>query len=224
MSVTSRAFAGLVFLLVVMAAALFAGAGTLTYWPAWVFLGVFATAVTAITLDLVRRDPALLERRVQAGPVAEGTGTQKLIQSFASLAFLAVFIVAALDRRHGWSRVPSVVVGCGDVLVLLGLFVVFRVFRANTFTSATIAVASEQKVIATGPYAVVRHPMYAGALVFMLGVPLALGSVWALFGVLALVAVIVWRLLDEERYLARRLRGYDEYRQRVRYRLVPHVW
>ncbi len=224
MGVTLRAFAGLVFLLAVMSTALFAGAGTLSYWPAWVFLGVFGTAVTAITVDLARRDPALLERRVQAGPVAEGTPVQKLIQSFASLAFLAVFVLAALDHRHGWSRLPSAVVVAGDALAACGLFIVFRVFRANTFTSATIEVAKEQTVISTGPYAVVRHPMYAGALVFMLGVPLALGSAWALFGVLALVIVIVWRLLAEERYLGRELRGYDEYRQRVRYRLVPHVW
>lgn len=224
MGVRLRAFAGLVFLLAVMATALFAGAGTLDYSAAWVFLGVFGTAVTAITVDLARRDPALLERRVQAGPVAEGTPLQKLIQSFASLAFLAVFALAALDRRHGWSRLPGVVVIAGDALVVAGLFIVFRVFRANTFTSATIEVASEQKVVSTGPYAVVRHPMYAGALVFMLGVPLALGSAWALSGVLALALVIVWRLLAEERYLARELSGYSEYRQRVRYRLVPHVW
>jgi protein-S-isoprenylcysteine O-methyltransferase Ste14 len=224
MGVTLRAFAGLAFLLAVMTAALFMGAGTLAYWPAWVFLGVFGTAVTAITVDLARRDPALLERRVQAGPVAERTPLQKLIQSLASFAFLAVFVLAALDWRHGWSRLPDAVVVAGDVLVALGLFVVFRVFRTNSFTSATIEVAREQTVVSTGPYAVVRHPMYAGALLFMLGVPLALASTWALFGVVALVAVIVWRLLDEERYLAQHLRGYDEYRRRVRYRLVPHVW
>jgi protein-S-isoprenylcysteine O-methyltransferase Ste14 len=224
MGVTARAFAGLLFLVGVLALALFTLAGGLDYWQAWVFLAVFGTLVTLITLDLARRDPALLERRTKAGPVAEGTRVQQLIQSLASLAFLAIFGVSALDHRHEWSRVPSTLSAGGDGLVVLGLFVVFRVFRANTFTSATIEVASDQRVISTGPYALVRHPMYAGALLFLLGVPLALGSFWALAGVFALAAVIVWRLLDEERYLAEHLRGYAEYRARVKFRLVPYVW
>ena len=224
MSLAARAFAGLVFLLGVLAVALFVGAGTFAYWQAWVFLSVFTTAVASITIDLARRDPALLARRVQAGPIAETTRAQKRIQSLASLAFLGTFVVSALDQRAGGARPPAVFVVFGDGLVAFGLWLVFRVFRANTFTSATIEVASGQHVVSTGPYATVRHPMYSGALLFLLGVPLALGSYWGLLGLPPLAAVIIWRLLDEERYLSRNLAGYEAYRGRVRYRLAPRIW
>jgi protein-S-isoprenylcysteine O-methyltransferase Ste14 len=224
MGLHARAFGGLVFLLVVLGVALFGTAGTFAYWQAWAFLAVFGVSISAITVDLARRDPALLARRVQAGPLAEPTTLQKVIQSSASLAFLGVFVVSALDRRYGWSGLGLVPVAAGDVLVAAGLFVVFRVFRANTFTSATIEVAREQKLVSSGPYALVRHPMYAGALLMMAGVPIALGSIFGLFGVLVLAAFIVWRLLDEEKQLSENLAGYTAYREQVRYRLVPHVW
>jgi len=224
MSLTARAFAGLVFLVGVLALVLFVGAGTFAYWQAWVFLSVFTAAVAHITIDLARRDPALLARRVQAGPIAETTRSQQRIQGAASLAFIGTFVVSALDYRVGGSRPPAVFVVLGDGLVACGLFVVFRVFRSNTFTSATIEVASGQQVVSTGPYAVVRHPMYAGALLFLLGVPFALGSYWGLLGLPPLAAVIIWRLRDEERYLGRNLVGYAAYCARVRYRLIPRLW
>ncbi len=219
-----QASAGLGFLLAVLGVALFVPAGTVAYWQAWAFLAVFAAATAAITADLARRDPALLERRVKAGPVAEKSRVQQAIQSVASLAFLATFVIAGLDHRAGSSRVPNAVSIAGDVLVALGLWIVFRVFRANTFTSAIIDVEREQQLVSTGPYAHVRHPMYAGALLMMAVTPLALGSWWALPAVAALAAAIVVRLVDEERVLAARLAGYADYRGRVRYRLVPRVW
>lgn len=224
MKLLLQAFAGLVFLVAVLGTALFVSAGTVEYWPGWVFLAVFTACVTAITVDLARRDRALLERRVKAGPVAEPTLGQKLIQSVASLAFIAVFVVSGLDRHYGWSHVPSALVFVGDVLVALGLFVVFRVFRANTFTSAVVDVAAGQKLVSTGPYAVVRHPMYAGAFVMLLGVPPALASAWAFLALPALGIVIVVRLLDEETKLLAGLPGYGDYRASVRYRLIPGVW
>jgi protein-S-isoprenylcysteine O-methyltransferase Ste14 len=224
MKLVVRAFGGLAFLLAVLGAALFVTAGTFDFWQAWLFLAVFGFGATAITLDLARRDPALLARRVQAGPTAERSALQKLIQSLASLAFLALFVVSGLDRRSSWSEVAVPIVAGGAGLVLLGFFFVFRVFRANTFTSATIEVARDQHVVSTGPYAVVRHPMYAGALVLMFGVPLTLGSWWALGAVPALGAVLVWRLLDEEKQLVAGLPGYEAYCTRVRYRLLPRVW
>jgi protein-S-isoprenylcysteine O-methyltransferase Ste14 len=220
----ARAFAGLAFLLVVLGAALFASAGTFDYGQAWTFLAVFAVATVAITAFLAVRDPALLERRVHAGPIAETRRVQQLIQAVAAVAFLAVFIIAGLDHRAGWSRVPAGVVVAGDVGVALGLGVVFLVFRANSYTSAVIEVARDQQLVTTGPYAVVRHPMYAGALAMMVAVPPALGSWWALVAVPPLVAAIVWRLLDEERLLLASLPGYSEYRARVRSRLVPWLW
>jgi protein-S-isoprenylcysteine O-methyltransferase Ste14 len=223
-AVTRQAVGGLAFLLVALGAALFGPARTFDYWQAWVFLAVFGIATAAITVDLARRDPALLARRVHAGPTAEPAPRQKGIQALVSLAFLAVFVVSALDHRAGGSRVPPAAAVAGDALVALGLFVVFRVFRANTFTSAIIEVGRDQQLVSTGPYAVVRHPMYAGALVMMIGVPIALGSWWGLLPVPAVAAAIVARLLDEEKLLVASLPGYAEYRRRVKHRLVPRVW
>ena len=223
-NLTIKAFAGLLFLLIVLAVALFLPAGTLDYWQAWLFLGVFGVTVLAITFYLMKKDPRLLERRTNAGPGAEKEKSQNIIQSIASIAFIAVFVVSALDRRFGWSMVAPYVVVAGDMLVVLGLLIVFFVFRENTFTSAIIEVNTEQKIISTGPYAVVRHPMYIGALVMLLGVPVALGSWWGLLTIIPMAFAIVLRLLDEEKFLAKNLAGYSEYQTKVRYRLLPFIW
>lgn len=207
-----------------MGLVLFVAAGTVRYALAWMFLGTFGGASLAITLYLANEDPKLLERRTRAGPIAEKRASQKIIQLVANFAFLATLVVPALDRRWSWSRVPLPVSIGGDVLVALGFFIVFRVFATNTFTSATIEVDAEQHVIETGPYAHVRHPMYAGALVLLLGTPLALGSFWGLLTIVPIGATIMWRLLDEERFLSERLRGYEAYRKKTRHRLIPHVW
>jgi protein-S-isoprenylcysteine O-methyltransferase Ste14 len=147
-----------------------------------------------------------------------------LVKALAGLVFLSLFLVSAFDRRHGWSHLPVAVSIVGDVLVASGLFAVFRVFRANSFTSATIEVGAGQRVVSTGPYALVRHPMYSGAFVMLAGTPLALGSWWAFAALPAMVLVIVVRLFDEERFLAANLAGYPKYMQRVRWRLVPGVF
>jgi protein-S-isoprenylcysteine O-methyltransferase Ste14 len=172
----------------------------------------------------MKKDQKLLESRVKAGPISEKEMLQKVIQSIAGMAFVAIFILSALDHRFGWSAVPVFVVIAGDLLVALGLLGVFFVFKENTFTSATIDVATEQKVISTGPYSLVRHPMYSGAFVMLLGVPIALGSWWGLLAVLPIILVIVVRLFDEEKFLAKSLAGYPEYLNRVKYRLIPFVW
>jgi protein-S-isoprenylcysteine O-methyltransferase Ste14 len=142
----------------------------------------------------------------------------------ASLAFLATIAVPGLDRRFGWSHEPLWLAGLGEALVAVGFLLVFIVFRTNRFSSAVIEVAAEQKVIDTGPYAWVRHPMYAGALVLLAGIPLSLGSYWGLLSLAPMAAAIVWRLLDEERFLSKELPGYEAYRRRTRFRLVPGVW
>ncbi len=198
-----KSFGGLIFLTSALAALLFISTGSIDYWQAWVFLCVFFVTTLVITVNLMKNDPELLERRINAGPGAEKEKRQKVIQSLASLAFIALFIVSALDHRFGWSVVPIYAVAAGDVLVVLGLFAVFSVFKENSYTSATIEVGAAQKVISTGPYAIVRHPMYAGAFVMLLGVPLALGSCWGLLAVVPMVAAVVWRLLDEEKFLAK---------------------
>lgn len=219
-----KAFAGLLNLVIILALALFLSAWTLAYWQAWVFLAVFTAAVLAITLYLAKRDPQLLERRTQAGPVAEKERRQQLIQSVAAVAFIAMFIVPGLDHRFGWSHVPVWLVFAGDILVALGLLIVFFVFRENTYTSAVIEVGEEQKIVTSGPYGWVRHPMYMGALIMLLGVPLALGSYWGLLAFLPITLVIIWRLLDEEAFLAQNLAGYPDYQKKVRHHLIPFIW
>lgn len=211
-------------LILVLAVALFAPAWTLHFWQAWLYLCLFVSSSAAVTIYLWKRDPALLSRRVRAGPIAEKTRTQRIIQLFASLAFLAILVVPSLDRRFSWSHVPVWLVLVGDLLVVLGFYIVFRVFCVNTFTASTVEVTEQQTVISTGPYAFVRHPMYSGALVMLLGTPLALASWWGMVPFVLMIAVIVVRLLDEEKLLLADLRGYAEYAARVKHRLLPLAW
>ena len=224
MTLNARAWLGLAILAGVMCALLFGTAGTTQYWQAWVYVSIFLGAAVLTTLDLMKRDPALLARRMRGGPMFEKERTQKIIMVFTSLGFIALLVVSALDHRFGWSAVPVWGVVLGNVLVAIGFFCIFLVYRENTFTAATIEVAAGQTVIATGPYALVRHPMYASGVLYMLGTPVALGSYWGYLPLVAMTPFLLWRLLDEERILTRDLPGYADYRQRVRHRLVPMVW
>jgi protein-S-isoprenylcysteine O-methyltransferase Ste14 len=219
-----RAFASLVILILVMVALVFGAAGTLRYWQGWAFLACYFAASIAITLYLARRDPALLARRMRGGPWAEKEPTQKVIMSITSVGFVALLVLPGLDHRFGWSHMPAVVAVAGNLLMLLGWLGILRVFQENSFTSSTIELAADQRVISTGPYAIVRHPMYAAALLMLLGIPIALGSWWGVLVVIALLPALIWRLLDEERFLGRSLPGYVAYRERVRYRLLPRIW
>jgi protein-S-isoprenylcysteine O-methyltransferase Ste14 len=220
----ARAFAGFIFLFVVIASVLFGSAGSLDDGRAWVMLAVFFGCAGLITVWLWFRDKALLERRVKAGPGSEPDPTQNVIQGLAGLVFLAIFAVPGLDRPFGWSHAPLAVSLVGDGMIAIGFLIVFLTFRENTFTAGTIEVAEGQHLIDSGPYAIVRHPMYAGALVMIAGIPLALGSWWALIPASLLVPVIIWRLMREEVFLAANLAGYGDYRSRVHYRLAPLFW
>ena len=219
-----RAIGWLLVLLVVMGVVLFVSAWTFNYWQAWVFLSVFGLSSLAVTVYLMKNDPKLLERRMHGGPTAEKELSQKIIMSAASIGFAAILIVPALDHRWHWSAVPPYAVIAGNILIVLGWTIILFVFRENTFTSATIEVAADQRVVSTGPYAVVRHPMYSGSLLYFLGIPIALGSWWGLLVGILMMPVFVLRLFDEEKLLARNLPGYSEYMDRVKYRLVPFVW
>jgi protein-S-isoprenylcysteine O-methyltransferase Ste14 len=219
-----RAWRSLAALAAVMGLLLFGSAGTLRYWQAWVYLLLFFGLSGAMTLDLIRRDPALLERRMKGGPTAERRPLQRWIMLGASLGFISLLVLPALDFRFHWSAVPQGGLVLGDALFVLGFGFIGRVYRENTFTSATIEVTEGQQVIATGPYAVVRHPMYASTVLYLVGTPLALGSYWGLLGLAFIMPFLLWRLLDEERVLARELPGYTDYQARVRYRLVPLLW
>lgn len=219
-----RAVRSSVFGFLVMAALLFVPAGTLDYWQAFVFMASFVGASAAITVYLAIRDPKLLERRMHAGPTAEKQTSQKIIMVFAVLGFIALLVVPALDRRFMWSPVPPYVSVTGDLLVALGFLLVYFVIRENSYAASTIQVAEGQTVVSTGPYAVVRHPMYGGVLPLLIGTPLGLGSWCGLSALVLFIPVLIWRLLDEERFLHRNLPGYTEYTRKVRYRLVPFVW
>jgi protein-S-isoprenylcysteine O-methyltransferase Ste14 len=219
-----RPFASLLVLLLVMAALIFIPAGTVDYWQAWTFLAVYFASSLAVTVYLMKRDPQLLERRMSGGPFAEKDPTQKIIMLLASFGFIGLVVLPVLDHRFAWSRMPPYVALAGDMLVALGFLAIVFVFRENTFSSSTIKISPGQKVISTGPYALVRHPMYAGALVMLVGIPISLGSWWGLLALAAMLPVLIWRLLDEEHFLTRNLPGYAEYMKRVQYRLIPLVW
>ena len=215
---------GFAFLMLVLGLALFLSAGSLGFWQAWVYLGVFGGCTILISVYLFRHDPRLLASRVQAGPTAETQRSQQVIQSLASLFFIAIFVVAGLDFRFHWSHTPPVLSLVSDGFVALGFFIVFLVFRENTYTSAVIEVAEEQKVISSGPYSLVRHPMYSGVILLLVFTPLALGSWVGLPFPLPLIVVVIARLLEEEKYLSAKLPGYAAYRSKVRYHLIPFIW
>jgi protein-S-isoprenylcysteine O-methyltransferase Ste14 len=219
-----KALGGLLRFLIILAVLLFLPAWTFRYWQAWIFLFVFSACALAISLYVMKNDPKLLERRMRAGPGAEEERSQQIIQSVATAAFIALLLFPPLDHRFGWSTVPWPMVMAGDALVAVGFLIIFFVFRENGFASGVIEVSDGQKVVATGPYALVRHPMYAGALVMLIGLPFALGSRWGALLVVPIALVIVWRLLDEERFLAQNLSGYADYRNKVRHRLLPFFW
>ncbi|MBV8130028.1 MAG: isoprenylcysteine carboxylmethyltransferase family protein [Planctomycetaceae bacterium] len=199
-------------------------AWSLNYWQGWVFIAVFAIATNLIGVYLALKDPVLLERRKRFGPGAESRGVQKMIAWLAIFGSAAMLVVCALDYRFGWSRVPPLISLLGDMLVVLGLLVDWFVLRENSFGSSTIEAVEGQKVISTGPYALVRHPMYVGVLIMLIGVPPAPGSWWGLLFLLLFVPALVWRILDEEELLKRDLTGYADYLRTVRYRLVPGFW
>jgi len=209
---------------VMLAVLIFLPAGTLYYWQGWAFLATFAVCSTALTGYMALFDDKLLERRLRAGPKAETRTSQKIIIVLVMLGSLAFLVFPVLDHRFGWSPVPPYVSIIGNGLIVLGYLFIFFVVRENSYAASTIQVAEDQRVISTGPYALVRHPMYAGALLLILGLPLALDSWYGLLGIFGFVPLLIWRLSDEEDFLTRNLPGYAEYANKVRWRLIPGLF
>ena len=203
---------------------LFVPAGTVNYWQAWVFLAVVAISVQIPPIYLLRTNPAALQRRMRGGPAAESRVAQKVVIAGLYLSLAAMVVVSALDHRFGWSPVPPAICLVGDVLVAVGLGVVALVLIQNSYAASTVQVEAGQTVVSTGLYGLVRHPMYTGNVIMMVGVPLALGSYWGLVFVVPGLIVLASRIRDEEKLLQDELSGYREYTQTVRYRLVPLMW
>lgn len=223
-SLRQRAYIALVKFAVAMAALLVLAAWSLRYWQGWLFLVVFCIACVITTEYFLRTDPKLVERRAAVGPAAETEPTQKRIMAIMSVGFFLLIVVPALDYRWHWSSVPVWLVIAGNIGVLTSFYLIAAVLRQNTFAAATIQVEKDQKLVTTGAYAIVRHPMYAAALPMFIFTPLALGSYWGLLVAAAMLPALMWRLLDEEKYLVRNLPGYDNYRRSTPYRLIPLVW
>jgi len=210
--------------LAVLLARLFIPAGTLNYWQAWVFLAVFVGSTQALGIYFLVHDRKLVERRMTIGPVAEQRPAQKLISALSMLGFVGFVALPAFDHRFDWSSVPPVVSAIASAMIVLSFGLFFVVMKSNSYAASTIRVEEGQPVVSAGPYAYARHPMYSGALLLLLAMPLALGSWWSVLRVVPFLPVLVWRILDEEDFLRQSLPGYAEYMQRVRYRLVPWVW
>ena len=201
--------------------AVFLSAGTIQYWQGWVYLGVGAATSLLLTLYTVK-DPILLENRL--GTTKEQRPIQKIIVLCMLIPGIALFIVPGLDYRFGWSHVPFWLSLFGDLLIILGMWIVYLTFKENSFGSSTVKVVKKQKVISTGPYTIVRNPMYSGAIMYFIGMSLALGSYWGLIPALLTILGLVWRLSDEEKFLANNLPGYKEYCSKVRWHLIPWVF
>ena len=199
----------------------FLPAGTFAYWEAWVYLTVLLIPMVFILIYLLKNDPELLERRMR---MREKESEQKLIIKISYLYFLLVFLLPGFDKRLGWSNIPVVVVIVADVLVLVSYGMFFLALRENRYASRIIEVEQEQKVISSGPYAIVRHPMYVGVSLIYIFSPLALGSYWATIPSLLIIAFLVARIRNEESVLGRELKGYKEYMQKTKYRLIPGIW
>lgn len=210
--------------LVVFGLLLFLPAWTFNYWQAWVFIAVFTISAGVPSIYLALKNPTAFQRRMQGGPAAERRTVQKFISSVTLLSLPAVMVFSAFDHRFGWSPVPMAVSVVGDALVAIGLGLTELVIIQNSYAAANITVEAGQKVITTGLYGVVRHPMYVGVLIMMIGIPLALDSWWGLVILIPGVVGFVFRSLDEEKMLMQELDGYSGYTQKVHYRLVPYVW
>jgi len=198
-----------------------APAGTFDFWQFYVYTGILIIPMTFVLFYFLKKDPQFLERRTRA---EEKEKAQKIIQIVFSTVFLFGFIVPGLDKRFGWSEIPVYLVLIADLVILLGYLLIFFVFRQNSYASRVVEVDKGQKVITTGLYNFVRHPMYLGVLAMYMPSPVALGSYWGLIPMAGIPLGIVLRILNEEKVLRRDLPGYAEYCKKTKYRLIPLIW
>jgi len=205
----------------IMGLVLFTAAGTIQYWQAWLYLAIHFIAVALFLRFLIRRDPELLERRMR---IREREKTQKAVVLFSIPLYLALFIIPGLNQRFAWSSVPVWLVVAAVLAALTGYGLYVRVLLENRFAQRIVEVEREQVLITTGPYAVVRHPMYSAVFLAFTATPVALGSFWGLVAIPGIIVCLLFRIHNEERILSRGLAGYVEYRRQVRWRIIPGIW
>jgi protein-S-isoprenylcysteine O-methyltransferase Ste14 len=207
-----------------LVAFIFIPAGTLFYWQGWAYVATFVICSGAYTLYLTKYDPALLKRRTEAGISHEKEFTQKVVMIFLFAESISLVVLPALDVRFGWSNVPWTICVFGDGLVAFSFYLFYLVSKVNTYAAANVRVEEGQKVVSTGMYGFVRHPMYFAALFLLIGTPLALGSWLTLILVPFSLPILIARILNEEKVLVRELPGYTDYQTKVTTRLIPFIW
>lgn len=196
-------------------------AGTFRYWQVYLYFSVLVVPMVFVLFYFLKRDPRFLERRTKG---TEKVKEQKLIQLINLPIFMSAFIVPGLDRRFGWSDIRPEIIIATNVVILAGYLLIFLVFRQNSYASRIIEIDREQKVISTGLYSIVRHPMYLGVMIMYIPTPLALGSYWGLIPMATLPVALAFRILSEEKVLCENLEGYKEYCLKTKYRLIPYIW
>ena len=216
-----QALTKFVFGLLLVGLLLFLPAGTFAYWQAWLFIGILFVPMFIAGIVLIVRQPELLRKRLDA---KEQQQEQKWVVALSGLMFIAVFVVAGLSRRFGWYMLPDWAVFVATVVFLAAYALYAEVMRENVWLSRTIEVQENQQVVSTGLYGIVRHPMYSATLLLFLSMPLVLGSPWSFAIMLLYIPIIALRIRNEEQVLERELKGYTEYKQRVKYKLIPFIW
>ena len=213
----TKTIIGFVFICVL----LFLPAGTFHYWNAWLFMAVLFVPMIILGIVMLFKSPDLLKKRLDA---KEKEGEQKWVVALSGIMFMVAFVVAALNFRFSWHLLPDCVIWISVAMFLLSYLMYAEVIRENAFLSRTIEVQENQKVIDTGLYGIVRHPMYSATIILFLSIPLILGSLISFFIMLAYIPIIAIRINNEERVLEKGLKGYKEYKQKVRYKLIPFIW
>lgn len=221
MKLLIKAITKFIFGLVFVGMLLFLPAGTFAFANAWVFIALLFIPIFILGIILFVKSPALLEKRLNA---KEEETTQKGVVAISGILFAVGFIIAGLDFRFGWSKVPDWVVVASSFLLLISYGFYAEVMRENAYLSRTIEVQENQKVIDTGLYGIVRHPMYAATIWLFLAVPIVLGSWWSFLCFLPYIPVIAVRIINEEKILSAELMGYEDYKKRVKYRIIPFIW
>jgi len=207
--------------IIIISAILFIPAGSIGFWNAWLFMGILFIPMLFVIVYLITRDPELLFKRMNT---SEKEKTQKKVVLLTSIIFLSAFIIAGLDYRFQWSKVPLLVVVISSFIVLMGYIMFFMVMRQNSYASRVVEIQDRQKVIDTGLYGFVRHPMYSAAILIFMFMPLVLGSFYALIPLIIFPLQMSTRMKNEELILEKGLDGYIEYKKKVRYKIIPYLW